>query len=492
MMTFTDGNEEGSSCPTESTETWEDVEISEDLTEEQAEAVRAVLAEHAAEFSGRPRRTNAAVHSIRTNDASPIRQRGYRIPQACKESFHQEIEKMKDMGVIEDADGEWVAPVVLVPKRDGSRITGIRVCIDFRKLNAVTEADAFPLPRIEDLLERLGQAKYMSKLDLTHGYWQIPLSEDTKSKTGFLGPDGLYQFTVMPFGMKTAPATFQRMIKRVLKGTEEFADSYLDDVIVLSNGFDAHLRHLREVLDHLKAANLVARPSKCVIGKAQIQYLGHVVGVGELCPLQAKVDSIQLFPQPETKKQVKSFLGLVGYYRRLVHNFSEKAAALSDLTQKRQPSKVKWSSQCEEAFEMLKRALMNEPVLQLPDFSKLFIVQVDASERGLGAILCQVGEDSQEHPVVYCSRKLLPREQVLATVEKECLPLVWAVELLKLYLYGREFVVETDHNSLVWLHRVKESNQKLLRWSLTLQQYAMTIRHKSGKSHTNADALSRV
>ena len=157
---------------------------------------------------------------------------------------------------------------------------------------------------------------------------------------------------------------------------------------MLSDGFDAHLGHLREVLDHLKAANLVARPSKCVIGKAQIQYmyLGHVVGVGELRPLQAKVDSIHLFPRPETKKQVKSFLGLVGYYRRFIHNFSEKAAALSDLTQKRQPSKVKWSSQCEEAFQMLKRALMNEPVVKLPDFSRLFIVQVDASERGLGAI----------------------------------------------------------------------------------------------------------
>jgi hypothetical protein len=345
---------------------------------------------------------------------------------------------------------------------------------------------------MEDLIEELGDAIFISKLDLTKGYWQIPLSPDCQEKTAFITPQGLYEFTVMPFGLMNAPATFQRMITKVLAGTEQFAGAYLDDVIIHSTTFDEHLEHLRLVFECLRQAELVAKPSKCDVGHAEVVYLGHLVGSGVLRPLKSKVDSVEQFPCPETKKQLRCFLGLCGYYRKFIPNFSNIAAPLSDRTGKKYPNKLKWSSECEKAFQSLKLALCSNPVLKLPNFHLPFLLQVDASQRGLGAILCQTDSDGVEHPVVYASRKLLDREISLSTTEKECLGLVWAVQLFRPYLYGISFVVETDHNALVWLSKVKDTNQKLLRWSLTLQQYNFVVRHKRGRDHVNVDALSRL
>jgi hypothetical protein len=301
-------------------------------------------------------------------------------------------------------------------------------------------------------------------LDLTKGYWQIPLSTATKEKSAFITPLGLFQFNVMPFGMKSAPATFQRMVHKVLSGLEQFAGAYLDDILIHSKTFSDHLEHLESVLVRLSEANLIAKPSKCVVGHAQVSYLGHLVGVGEMKPLQSKIECLVQYPIPETKKQLRSFLGLASYYRRYIPNFSDIASPLTDKTGKKESNKIKWTDACDKAFITLKQKLSNYPVLQLPDFSKTFIVQVDASERGLGAVLCQMNDKGREHSVVFCSRKLLEREQKLATTEKECLGLVWAVELLKPYLYGTNFIIETDHNSLVWLDKVKDKNQKLMRW----------------------------
>ena len=345
---------------------------------------------------------------------------------------------------------------------------------------------------MEDLIEQLGDVSFISKLDLTKGYWQIPLSPETKDKSAFITLNGLYHFNVMPFGMKSAPATFQRMINKVLSGLELFSGAYLDDILIYSKTFEDHLLHLETVFQRLLDAKLVAKPSKCVLGHAQINYLGHLVGSGEMKPLKSKVECLQQFPIPENKKQLRSFIGLASYYRRYIPNFSSVAAPLTDKTGKKYSNKVKWTEDCDKAFQTLKDKLSSFPVLHLPNFSKPFVVQVDASERGLGAVLCQSSEDGSEHPIVYCSRKLLDREQKLSTTEKECLGIVWAVETFKPYIYGTTFTVETDHNPLVWLDKCKDVNQKLLRWSLILQQYSFTIRHKNGSDHKNADALSRL
>ena len=475
------------------TESWRCADISDSLTESQRIGLESLLCEFSSVFTDRSSVTHVAEHHIDTGCADPIRQHNYRIPQVYQKAFRTEVEDMIEQGIIEESSSPWVSPVVIVPKvNPEGKHTGIRLCIDFKKINSVTKFDAFPLPRMEDLIEQLTSATFLSKLDLTKGYWQIPLTEETKEKTAFQTPFGLFQFTVMPFGMKTAPGSFQKMIQKVLKGTESFASAYIDDIVIRSQTWRDHLNHVREVLCRLQQANLKAKPSKCHFGQAGIVYLGHDVGCGTIRPLSAKIEAISVYPKPDNKKQIRAFLGLCGYYRKFCPNFSELSAPLSDLTSKKLPNKVKWTPETEQAFFSLKQALSTAPVLHLPDYQRLFIVQVDACERGLGAILCQRDEAGNECPVVFASKKLLDRERHLATVEKECLAMVWAVEHFRPYLYGRPFVVQTDHNSLVWINQVKDKNRKLLNWSLILQQYDITVQHKSGSANSNADALSRA
>ena len=284
------------------------------------------------------------------------------------------------------------------------------------------------------------------------------------------------------------------MVQKVLRGCEKYAESFIDDIVIFSNTFKSHLVHLESVLKKLIVAGLTAKPSKCKVGHAQVPYLGHLVGYGTTRPQQAKIECIQNYPRPETKKQVRSWLGLTGYYRKYVPKYSEIAAPLTDLTRgKTKHCKIHWTEDCERAFQSLKRALMCEPVLKLPNYNKPFVVQVDASEKALGAVLSQLDETGNEHPVCYASRKLLPREQSYATSEKECLGIVWAVtKMFRPYIYGKPFVIVTDHNPLCWLNSVKETNYKLLRWSLLLGEYDYTVEHKSGILHANADSLSRI
>lgn len=221
-------------------------------------------------------------------------------------------------------------------------------------------------------------------------------------------------------------------------------------------------------------------------------FVGHKVGSQTIQPKEILVQAVDRFPAPETKKQVRSFLGLVGYYRKFIPNFSERALTLTDLTKGNCSTKVKWSDQCEVSFQDLKEALKGRPLLVPPNWEKEFVLQVDASQRGLGAILSQKDDDDEEHPIAFASRKLQPREEKLSTTEKECLAIVWAVEHFRYYLLRRTFTLQTDHNPLVWLNQVKDKNQKLLRWSVTLQEYSMNIEHKKGMENTNVDALSRV
>ncbi|XP_044133676.1 uncharacterized protein LOC122926366, partial [Bufo gargarizans] len=377
----------------------------------------------------------------------------------------REIDEMLQLGVIEPSESPWASPVVLVPKKDGTT----RFCVDYRRLNDKTVTDAYPMPRMDELLDRISAGKYLTTIDLCKGYWQIPLAEDAIPKSAFITPFGLYQFRVMPFGMKNAPATFQRMVDQLLGGLQSFACAYLDDIAIHSDTWEAHLEHIGVVLDRIRGAGLTLKPDKCHLGMAEVQYLGHRVGCGKQRPEPAKIEAVANWPTPHTKTQVMAFLGTAGYYRRFVPDYSALAKPLTDLTKKKLPRQVLWSPECEVAFQALKTALVNAPVLVTPDPNKRFIVHTDASMFGLGAVLSQIGEDGGEHPVAYLSRKLLPREVSYATIEKECLALVWALKKLTPYLYGRAFTLITDHNPLVWLNRVSGDNARLLRWSLALQ-----------------------
>ena len=340
-------------------------------------------------------------------------------------------------------------------------------------------------------LSEVGPAKYISTLDLARGYWQVPVAEESKEKTAFTTPFGLYEFNVMPFGLHNAPATFQRLMNRVLEGCQEFAQAYIDDVVVYSTSWEEHLQHLHKVFSCLQHAGLTVKLQKCQFGKSKVHYLGHIIGNGEILPDPKKVEAVREFERPNTKTQVHSFVGLTSYYRKFVPNYAAIATPLTDLLRKKQPENVVWTDDCEQAFQKLKNSLAAAPVLAVPDVNKLFTVHTDASGTGMGAVLSQVGEDGEEHPIAYASRKLKPRETRYSTIEKECLAVVWALKCFEHYVYGQAFMLITDHRPLTWLKTMKNSNQRLTRWAVYLQQFKFDVQHRPGSQHKNADGLSR-
>ena len=242
----------------------------------------------------------------------------------------QELKEMLAEVIVETSTSEWAAPIMLVQKKDGS----FRFCVDYRKLNSVSRADAYPMPRMDELIDNLGQARFVTTLDLTRGYWQVPMAEESRAKTAFTTGFGPYQFRVMPFRLQGAPATFQRMMDRLLMGLEGYTAAYLDDLVIFSQSWTDHLEHLQSILLRLREAGLTVKPKKCQFGMKECVYLGHVVGNGTVKPEHGKLEAVQDFPTPETKSQVRAFLGLTGYYRRFIPDYSSIAAPLTDLTRK--------------------------------------------------------------------------------------------------------------------------------------------------------------
>ncbi|KAK7929500.1 hypothetical protein WMY93_005895 [Mugilogobius chulae] len=413
-------------------------------------------------FQETPGFTSLVQHQIRLKQDAPKRQRSYRIPERLVPVLKKEIELMLELGIIEISDSEWCSPVVLVPKKDGS----LRFCIDFRYLNAISNFDPYPMPRIDELLERVGSAAYITTLDLSRGYWQLALAPEARELTAFKTPFGLFQFRVMPFGLQGAPATFQRLMDHVLRDVSQFSAAYLDDVVIYSRSWKEHLHHLQEVLKRIQAAGLTINPKKCAMAHREVEYLGYTIGFGKIKPQVQKMEAICSFPVPTTKKKVRGFIGLVGWYRKFIPQFADRSAILNDLTKNSAPNKS-------------------------PDFDLPFILQTDASGVGLGAVLLQE-KDGDRRPVVFLSRRLLDQETRYSAVEKECLAMKWAIDSLRYYLLGRHFILETDHRALQWLHRMREANTRIAGWYLALQPYNFTVHYKPGKTNIVADCLSRI
>ena len=462
-------------------------EIADQLTDEQRVELRHLLEQYKDTLQDKPGRTLAAEHVIDTGTAKPVKLPPYRLPYAYRDQVQKELKEMVKDGIATTSNSEWAAPIVLVTKKDG----GIRFCVDYRRLNAVSAADCYPMPRVDELIDRLGTAKYISTLDLSRGYWQVPMSAESRKKTSFVTPFGQFEFNVMPFGLHGAPSTFQRMMDQVLQGLETWSAAYIDDVVVQGATWSEHNTALAAVLKRLQEAGLTAKPSKCHFGMDECTYLGHIVGNGHVRPEKGKVAAVEAFPVPKTKKDVRAFLGLTGYYRKFIPEYATIAAPLTELTKKEQPNCLAWSSGCAEAFEALKRHLCTSPVLKCPNFERPFVLQTDASDWGVGAVLSQKDDDDNEHPVAYFSKKLLPRERRYSTIEKECLAIKLATHAFRVYLLGKPFTVQTDHHALEWLDRLKEDNARLTRWSLALQPYQFTVKYRPGKLNGNADALSR-
>ena len=435
--------------------------------------------------------TTTIEHEIPVSSQTPIFTKSYRYPEVHKSEVQNQINKMLDQQIIQPSSSPWSSPLWIVPKKiDSTGKQKWRVVIDYRKLNNITVGDAYPLPNISEILDQLGHSKYFTTLDLASGFHQIPISPADAAKTAFSTPNGHYQFSRMPFGLKNAPATFQRLMNNVLTGLQGLkCFVYLDDIVIFADSIETHSNKLIEILKRLENHNLKLQPDKCEFMRHEVAYLGHIVSKDGVKPNPEKIDCIKNYPRPLNTKDIKSFLGLVGYYRKFIPAFSNSSQKLTCLLKKNVD--FKWSDTQEEAFQSLKNSLISEPILQYPDFSKSFTLTTDASNFAIGAVLSQ-GSKHKDLPIAYASRTLNKAESNYSTTEKELLAIVWACQHYRPYLYGRKFQIVTDHRPLTWLFNCKDPSSRLVRWRLKLEEYDYEIIYKPGRINSNADALSRI
>lgn len=454
--------------------------ISNHLDCEEKYQLNELLDKYSDVFSDEPGITSAVIHDIKLTTDIPVHRKPYPVPHHLLKAFESEVEQMLKLRVIEPSDSPYCSPVVLVKKSDNTW----RFCVDFRALNDVSLFDSEPMPTLDGALGNFVGDCIFSELDLCKGYWQVPLSERAKAYTAFATNRGLMQFTRLPFGLKTACATFMRLMRKVLYGLKN-TDCYFD-----SNTWSDHLQALERLFERLLKYGLTAGPSKCFFGYDKIKYLGFHLGNNCLTPLDDKVKAILDLPLPRTKKQLRSFLGTVSFYRRFIPNLADIVAPVNDLLKKFRSNKLDWSEEQISRINTLKHKLASAPILVLPNYDKTFYVRTDASDTGLGAILLQKSEGLLM-PVAYASRALVDREKRYAVIERECLSIVWAINKFKYYLYGREFVLQTDQQPLVYLRNMKNGNGRLMRWSLALQSFSFDIEYIKGSDNVGADILSR-
>ncbi|KAK7922290.1 hypothetical protein WMY93_009192 [Mugilogobius chulae] len=472
------------------------------LTPTEQDKVRHLLREYSSVFAKSETDlgcTNLISHEIPLTDEAPVRQRFRRIPPSEYEAVKAHIRQLLDGQVIRESSSPYASPIVIVKKKDGS----IRLCVDYRQLNSKTRRDAFPLPRIEESLDALCGAKWFSTIDLASGYNQVPMAERDKHKTAFCTPFGLFEFNRMPFGLCNAPSTFQRLMERMF-GSEHCQSLllYLDDVVVYSASIDEHLQRLGTVLSRLQKEGLKVKLSKCEFFKREVKYLGHVISGEGVSTDPDKVAAVAGWPRPNTVTELRSFLGFASYYRRFVSGFAKMAAPLHRLIadvqrvsgkRKHQLLTASWTGDCEQSFNDLRAALVSAPVLAYANFSLPFVLEIDASFNGLGAVLSQE-QEGKVRPIAYASRALSPTERNMSnysSMKLEFLALKWALtEKFRDYLLGQKCIVWTDNNPLSHLETAKLGATEQ-RWAAQLASFDFTLRYRSGRTNTNADALSR-
>jgi len=465
----------------------------EHLNAEEAQSIKRLICQSADRFH-LPTETLGATgvisHRIVTTDQIPVHVKQYRFPPVHKSEIDKQTMSLLKDGVIEQSLSPYNSPIWIVPKKEDSHGNKRwRMVIDYRRLNEKTVGDAYPLPNIIEILDQLGAAKYFSVFDLASGFHQIPVEPADAHKTAFSTPFGHYQFTRMPFGLKNAPATFQRLMDHVLaglQGAELFV--YLDDIIIYARSLREHEIKYQKLIARLRAANLKLQPDKCEFLRKEITYLGHIIGEDGVRPDPKKLEAVRDFTRPTNPKQIKQFLGLTGYYRRFIPGFAKTAKPLTQLLKK--DALFAWGPQQEDGFRTLRDHLLREPILQYPDFEKPFNITTDASGYAVAAILSQ-GPIGKDLPIAYCSRLLNPAEQNYSTIEKELLAIVYAVQYYRPYIYGAEFNLVTDHKPLVWLNSIKDPTSRLTKWGLKLAEYTYRVIYKPGTANTNVDALSR-
>ena len=469
-----------------------------DLTPEQKHSLMVLLGQNSDVFALNLSElgcTDLFPHRIDTGNAHPIKQRCYRQSPALKQETSKHVHEMLNNNIIEPSLSEWASPVCLVQKKSTDpNKPSYRFCVDFRKLNALTEKKVFPLPKMEDIFDSLGEAraKWNSTVDMFNGYLQIKLDPKTKHKTAFTCHEGVFEFNRLPFGLSNSPHTFQLAMSEVLRGINwKSALVYMDDILIFSQTFEEHLQHLAAVFQKLREANLRLKPTKCNFAAKEVKFLGHVLSKNGIAVDTTKTDAVKSFPKPENTTDVRAFLGLANYYRKFVKGFSKIAAPLHKLLAK--GAKFIWDNDCQSAFEQIKQLLTAPPVLAFPDFSKDFILYTDASQIAIGYVLGQKDSKGRERVIAYGGRALRGAEKNYGITQLEYLALVEGVKQYHVYLANRKFKIFTDHEALKNFQKIRQecSTGRLARWAMFLQGYDFEIHYKKGSAHGNADALSR-
>lgn len=411
----------------------------------------------------------------------PITKAPYRMALAEMAELKKQLDELMEKGFVRPSSSPWGAPVLFVKKKDGS----FRLCIDYRGINRVTVKNKYPLPRIDELLDQLRGATCFSKIDLASGYHQIPIAEEDVRKTAFRSRYGHYEFVVMPFGLTNAPAAFMKMMNNVFRDyLDEFVIVFIDDILIYSKNQEEHKDHLRKVLDRLREHKLFAKLSKCSFWQREIGFLGHVVSDKGVSVDQGKIKAIADWPRPRNATEIRSFLGLAGYYRRFVKGFASMAQPLTKLTGK--DVQFVWTEGCDASFSKLKEMLTTTPVLALPMDNEPYVVYTDASKVGLGCVLMQQGK-----VIAYASRQLRKHEGNYPTHDLEMAAVVFALKIWRSYLYGAKVQVFTDHKSLKYIFTQPELNLRQRRWMELVADYDLDIAYHPGKANLVADALSR-
>jgi len=427
-------------------------------------------------------------HKIYVESIPPIFSPQYRVPYASRKIIEEHVTKLLSQGIIEPCSSPWSSPVLLVKKHSSNEY---RFCVDFRKINGVIKKDLYPIPRIDDTLESLHGASVFTTLDMKNGFHQIPLAEESRDVTAFRTMSGSYRFARSPQGLSTSPAAFQRACNLAFSSQlGRYAYCYIDDVVIFSKTFDEHIEQLDEILDQIEKCGLKLGIKKCQFASSSVKYLGHFVDKNGIHVDPAKTKAISAAVPPKNQKQVRSFLGAAGYYRKFIKNFAGIAAPLSHLTRKK--IRFKWTHECQEAFDIIKRKLSTAPVLAYPDNDLPYSLHTDASNNAIGAVLNQCNPiNGNEQPIAYFSRKLKDCEINYSISEREALAIFEGVRFFQPYLWLQKFTIITDHTALKYIFKFKNTVPRIARWALYLSDYQYDIEYKSGKKHVVPDYLSR-
>lgn len=462
-----------------------------DLSDVQIATVKCMLEKRRAAISLHKHdlgKTSTARHVIDVQGNPPCKQRYRRFQGPLRHEIEEELRKLQDRDIIERSNSPWSSPLVPIRKKDGN----LRLCVDYRALNSVTKRDSFPLPNMIDALANLNNTYYFSTFDLMQGFYQMEMDEASKEFTAFSTGDSHWQWKRMPFGLTNSPSSFMQLMALVLAGIPwSIAISYIDDVIITGSTFEDHLANCDLVLSRFEEHGLKVRPDKCSLFRSEVTYLGHTVGRDGVRPDRRNVQAILDFPQPKTQRQVRRYLGMVNFFRRHIPNASTIMKPLNELINQR---KLSWTEECNAAFLELKLILTNPPVLSFPDFSRgaaPLIITVDASGVGAGAVLTQQ-QDGAERPLAYASTTFNQVEVNYSATERELAGLRWAVKTFRPFIYGRKYVIRTDHRALIYLNNMKSVDARLMRTYEELHCGQYEIQFVPGKENVVADALSRM